>query len=190
MDQLLGWDRKLFSEINSGFPTDHLDSFASFLSSNTTWWIAAFIALVLSWILKKPNLRKALVVGVLGLGLNDAFCSYVLKPTFKRERPCYQMQVKLRKPSCGSRNGMPSNHAANGAVVLSVSRFFLSGISSAIIAGVVILVGWSRIYLGVHFPLDIMVGYLVGSLMGLSFTIIAVKTSAYFKKQSKNAVTH
>jgi len=183
-------DNQLFDKINAGFPMDGLTPLASFLSANSTWWAAAFLWLLMGLLFRKSLWVKAVVVGALALGTSDALCTYVLKPSIQRPRPCHQKEVKLRKGSCGSLHGMPSNHASNGAAVVAVTCFFLPRLVTLGMAFAVFLVGWSRIYLGVHYPLDVLAGFLLGSLLGGMIGFSFIKTTTYLKKISKNNVPH
>ena len=107
-------------------------------------------------------------------------CTDQLTNLFKvqvgRLRPCYdpeiQSLVRLVKPTCGGRYSFFSGHASNsfalalffGGIIKSFSR--LAPYALLLIAA---LIAYSRVYIGVHYPLDILCGTLVGSIIGFAF---------------------
>ncbi|MFK7871728.1 MAG: phosphatase PAP2 family protein [Oligoflexales bacterium] len=106
----------------------------------------------------------------------------MLKPYFARLRPCYQMDhLVLFHDKCGGFWGLPSNHAANG---MSIATYFLVrgypkigffGFFSAF------WVGYSRVYSGVHFPGDVLLGFACGGGIGFLIGILFEKVQSYFR---------
>lgn len=190
VNTLAQWDWLLFDRVNQGLVTSSLDQIAILLSSNLTWWIVVGLVFTGSVLLRKTRLMKAMVIAGLSLGAADALNTYALKPAFGRLRPCHQKTVRLPTGNCGSQFGMPSNHAGNGAAFLVALRFFLTPLSTAIVASAVVAVGWSRIYLGVHFPTDILAGFLVGGVVGGAVAWILIRTSTYISNRPKNDAPH
>lgn len=190
MNTLAQWDWLLFDRVNQGLVTASLDQVAILLSSNLTWWIVVGLVFIGSVFLRKARWMKALLIAGLCLGATDALNTYALKPAFGRLRPCHQKTVRLPTGNCGSQFGMPSNHAGNGAAFLVALGFFLTPVATAIVASAVVAVGWSRIYLGVHFPTDILAGFLVGGLVGGILAWILIKTDSYISNRYKNAAAH
>ena len=109
--------------------------------------------------------------------------THVLKPWFDRQRPCRQeTEIRLLIP-CGPGQSFPSTHAINNAciaILLSLLFPFMR-VPLCIIA---FLIGYSRIYVGVHYPLDVFGGFIIGSLAGISAFFLVKKTEAFISKKS------
>ena len=113
--------------------------------------------------------------------ITDQFTN-LFKDGFQRLRPCYEPAleglVRLVKEGCGGKYGYFSGHASNSfalAVFYSLilkSRFKKSPF---LLIGLACMVSFSRIYLGVHYPLDVISGIIFGALVGFIFYLIWVK---------------
>ena len=182
LEALLQADRSLFSTLN-GAHVDFLDPIMAFVSE--TWaWIPLYLGLIVAlFLVKKPGIlsqplltrRQHVVFGLCGLGallLCFGLCDQLGglgKDTFERLRPCWDPElaptVHLLEGR-GSRFGFPSNHAANcfGLAVLS-SMIFKRRWYTGLMLVWAVLVGYSRIYVGKHFPLDVLCGALLGVLV-------------------------
>jgi undecaprenyl-diphosphatase len=173
LEKLKALDEAAFRAVNSGLNHDVLDPVMAFLSSPWPWWTLAACVAVYAWRGRKRLTITVLLVSGAALGITDAFTYQVLKPAFARERPCHQLQeVMLYEGKCGGDYGFPSNHASNGGAAAAAIAVFSPawGIFAAVLA---FAVGFTRIYLGVHFPADILVGFMVGGLIGFFFARLA-----------------
>ena len=149
----------------SGRPS--FDGMVALLSHRYTWAILGLILFATIVIRRGRGLKTFLLVG-LAVGITDAVTFRLLKPAFARLRPCYSYSeyVRLVVESCGGNFGFPSNHAAN-AMAAAIVVFVLVGKRVGTVAMLVaITIGFTRVYLGVHFPGDIVAGFLVGGLIG------------------------
>ncbi|HYA11691.1 MAG TPA: phosphatase PAP2 family protein, partial [Thermodesulfovibrionales bacterium] len=118
----------------------------------------------------------ALVLGFVSLSLSD-WGSYILKHIFERPRPCNELEGVHLLVGCGSSYSMPSNHAANSfAFAIPFFVFFKNRLRYAFFI-VAFLVSFSRIYVGVHYPSDSLVGGLLG--MGVALSLIGLYNRAY-----------
>ena len=166
MEALLAADVAVFRWINEGLGTRFLDDVMLAVSSRWTWVIiGVVVAAILIWRQRLGVIRFVVVCGIT-MGLADFVTYQIIKPAFSRPRPCYALSaVRLVQDGCGGDYGFPSNHAANamaGAIVLAIyaSRRF-----RPLFFGAAVLVGLSRIYIGVHYPLDVLGGYAVGAFL-------------------------
>ncbi len=123
--------------------------------------------LLVVWILLKEKRRGIVTLVFLGLTLTitDQFSSFFLKEWVGRVRPCHVLEhVRLVATDCNSSYSFPSAHAVNifaAAYFLSqpLKRFALPFYFIAL------LVGYSRVYIGIHYPLDNILGAGIGILI-------------------------
>jgi undecaprenyl-diphosphatase len=115
-----------------------------------------------------------IIATVLAIAMADQIASSVFKPYFLRNRPCYEesiSQVVHVVRGCGGRYGFVSSHASTtfafATLLWLLLRNALRNISYLFYWA--FLVSYSRIYVGVHYPLDLFFGALVGIVSGLLF---------------------
>ena len=138
------------------------------MSSEKTWLVSGLVFLVAAWFYKNPRLNQVLWIAGITIGITDFFCFRFIKPVLHRLRPCYQMDmVRLLEASCGSEYGLPSNHAANSMAFVVVILCFTRSWRWGWLLLLPLIVGISRSYVGVHFPLDVVFGFFIGGGMAL-----------------------
>ncbi len=164
-------DTTLFLYLNS-LGTPFWDPIMIFFSGKLTW-LPLYILIVLfmywqfGWRLVWPLLGAALVVT-----LADQTSVHLFKNIFERLRPCHEPAlqdiVRLATGRCaGGRFGFVSSHAANTfAVAVYLSFLFKRKWFSAFILIWAAGVSYSRIYLGVHYPGDVIGGVILGAICG------------------------
>ena len=159
-------DKSVFIFFNSTVANPFFDVIMPFITESDHWRIP--IALIwLSLIIfggKKGRIVAVLVAVI--LTLSDQVSSFVVKPWVDRVRPCFAMEmVRLLIDQPGSPS-FPSSHASNMAsMALLFSIKYRKYIW--IFIGLAVLVSYSRIYVGVHYPSDIMGGWILGMMCGL-----------------------
>jgi undecaprenyl-diphosphatase len=147
--------------------------------SHKLFWIPLY-AFLLGWLIWKEKWNAVYTLIALGLtiAIADRFTSGFMKPFFARPRPCHDAEigslVHLVENHCGGKWGFASSHAAN---VFGIASFFWIQFGKhyrafAWLFPWALLVAYSRVYLGVHYPADITVGALVGVLAAWLATII------------------
>ena len=145
--------------------------------SQTKTWIPIYILLA-GFIVKKFRNWKTVLLVLIGfgiaVGLSDFICSGLLKPLVCRLRPTHEPALDplhLVNGYVGGKYGFCSSHAANTmAVGLLFALLYKDARATVSLMTWVALVCYSRMYLGVHYPTDIMAGLAVGSLLaGVAF---------------------
>lgn len=181
MKQLIAWDQELFLFLNS-LGTSSWDPF--WLAVTDKWTAIPFYILLLYLSIKTFRIKGTLLllVAVALLITTTDQLSNFFKYGTERLRPCHEpgvMEVmRLVKSYCGGQFSFFSAHAANS---MGVAGFFSLLFRQRYPFLPILLLGWgalvaySRIYLGVHYPLDVITGTAVGLFFGWLYSSLYLK---------------
>lgn len=175
METILNIDKLLFEFINHDLSNRVFDLVLVFFR-NKTVWLPLYLFLISFFIF---NFKKKGIIIILfafvGTGIADYTSSSIIKPAVERLRPCNDPQLNpelVLRVNCGSGYSFTSSHATNhfalGAffylVFLTIYRKYalLFLIWAAIIS-------FAQVYVGVHYPIDVISGALLGTIIGYSF---------------------
>lgn len=181
LDEIIRLDHQLFQAINTGLSNAFFDWLMPILRNKYTW-IPLYIAIIV-FAIRAYKVKGLYFVIFLAatVGMADFGSASIIKPLVKRDRPCnelaFQSQVISRVP-CGSGKSFPSTHASDHfsiALFLVVIfrkkwRYF-----TAIALFWAAIISFAQVYVGVHFPVDITVGMLFGSLIGFLMAKLFLK---------------
>ena len=167
------WDRQLLMLINFDGSAAY-DRFWMLYTNGLTW--VPLAAVVIWCLLRRGGWRHALLIMLmlcLLFVISDFVVASLIKPLVGRIRPSHDAQVMNLLSYVdnyhGGRFGFPSNHASNG---FAVAMFLTLLYRSRIVALSTFLWAcgscYSRMYMGVHFPSDILVGAILGTLFALA----------------------
>lgn len=172
MESILQLDTDLFLYLN-GLGTSTWDGFWMFVTGK--WNAIPLYALLLFLLYKKLGLKNTLLtlvaVAIL-ITITDQVSKYFKYELMLRLRPCYNMPdlVRLVKDSCGGKGGYFSAHAASSMAL----AIFMGQVLKKYFKYIAILlfiwafvVGYSRIYIGVHYPGDVLTGFVFGTVVAL-----------------------
>jgi undecaprenyl-diphosphatase len=185
LDFFYSLDISIFYFINHNISTGFLDKFFSIITNVNNWYIAYVILLAISWI-KGGTRGKLAVVGIILLIITTDQTGYkILKEYFARARPCNALPDVLTPLGCTGSYSFPSNHALNNfAAAVFFYRLFPK--LKWILFITASLVAISRVYLGLHYPSDIIGGAVIGSAFGYVFSIGALEIEKYIKSKKAN----
>lgn len=185
-------DRSLFLFLNTCFAHPLLD----ILFKNSTearFWIVPGLAAAAFFIVKKK--KQALVIlgiSIVLVAITDSFAARVLKPLFERPRPCHpEFLIEGARFLSGMKKSfsMPSVHAVNiFAQAMMLSMFFPRW--TPVYFTFALFIGFSRIYVGVHYPGDVLVGALVGILIAMTIVIAYRKIEYMIRRRKAPAPVH
>ena len=191
MEQLIEFDKELFLLLNNlGNPV--WDDFWNILTNK--WSSIPLYAVLIYLLYKNLGLKGAIISIILVAGMitiTDQLAN-VFKDAFQRPRPCRQEGVmefaRFIAERCG-RYGYFSAHAASSAALAIYMGLMLKPFYSKIFPILIIwaaMVAYSRIYVGVHYPGDILTGMLLGVIVGWIF----YKIQQSLLRKYNNAGTH
>ncbi len=183
IEQIEKWDRELLFAINGA----HSEFF-----DGVMWWVSEpvfgvpfylfFAFLFYKYYGLKNALIMVLAVGI-AVGLSDLAAKHLFKEVFERYRPSHNLEIKhllhFVNGEHGGTYGFVSSHAANmfsiatitGLLLLRKLKYFI--IPALLWAA---LIGYSRIYLGVHYPSDVFGGAMLGAFIGILVYQVVIKS--------------
>lgn len=172
MDSLLALDETLFFIINNDWHVAFLDTILPFWR-NKLFWIPLYVFLISFSLLnfKKQGLYF-IFAAIIAVGIADSVSSQLIKKTIQRQRPCNQEamrnQVDLLVP-CGGGYSFTSSHAANHFALATFISLTLGGLVKGIRLPLFLwagIISFAQVYVGVHFPLDVFCGAILGIFVG------------------------
>ncbi len=181
IDQLESLDQQITLFLN-GFHSSFMDQVMWVITYQYTW-VPLYILLLYFLIKHYPKDWWLWLIGiVLLITATDQFTSSLLKPWIGRLRPCHDPEISPlihNYKKCGGLYSFVSGHSANSFAVATF--FFLLLKDRLRFIGLLFLyatvVAYSRVYLGVHYLGDILVGGMIGSLFAMAFLKLVKLTS-------------
>lgn len=166
----MNWELEILHLVNTTWTSDFLDHFFLAITNlhKVDWIRFGVFPAVLVWILWRSRMRawRGILVVIIGLVISDNICHRVFKPVVGRDRPfvAYPNDIKVSFDYRPGGLSFPSNHASNLTAVSTLITWYAPW-SVWMLAPIVAVVVYSRAYLGVHYPTDLLAGIVFGWML-------------------------
>jgi undecaprenyl-diphosphatase len=169
LDALLGWDERIFRQFNGKWINPVLDRLLPLVTDAGNYLLPFVVIAIVILLVGRVRGIRFLVLAVVSVVVADAIGAHIFKQSFLRARPCIALADVRLLVGCTNLPSFPSNHAVNSCVLATLAtlympRFWLPTMALAM------LVGYSRVYVGVHYPLDVLAGGVLGVVVALAFS--------------------
>lgn len=173
LEFLANFDRDLFLFINHTLANPVTDLIMPYITSDFILKISYAVAMMLVLIFGNARLRWMVLVSLIVILLTDQISAGLLKGVIGRMRPCHALdpsQINLLV-GCGGGKSMPSAHATNafGQAIFWSWGHKKVGPYLFIYAALIAL---SRVFVGVHYPFDVLVGAIIGFSVGIAVILV------------------
>ncbi len=175
IEYLIEIDKSILLAIN-GLHNNFFDFLMDLISKKSTW-IPIYLFFI--FILIKKYGREGIFITlllILTVSVADLVSVHLFKNVFERLRPCHDPSLQgllhLVDGNCGGKYGFVSSHSANMFALATIFYMFVRKyfkMSYIPLVAWAALIGYSRVYLGVHYPGDVLAGAVVGIIIGLIF---------------------
>lgn len=191
-DFLYSIDLSVFYFFNHTISAGFLDKFFSIITNVNNWYVTYIILLGIS-IFNGGRKGKLAAIGVIILIIiSDQVGYHVLKELVKRIRPCNALADAITPLGCTGSFSFPSNHALNNFAAATFYYRLYPDLKWVLYIAAS-LVSISRVYLGLHYPSDILGGAVIGIIFGYilsAFVLLLDKklTNNKSKKIGSNSI--
>lgn len=181
IDSLLQLDREWFIAINTGWQNAFWDVVCPFMRHQSNWYVVYAALLLLCYMIWGKKAGWVMLSAALLILVSDQISANLIKNTVQRLRPCNEpslVGLVRNIVGCGKGYSFVSAHATNHfaiAVFFSIlfKRYFKWTYFIALPWAA--LIAFSQVYVGVHYPLDVICGAALGSVLGYIAGIVLTK---------------
>jgi len=179
--ELQQFDTELFLKIHRSLGNDFFD-FIMPLLRNRFFWAPLYLFIIVFCIKQYKKQGYYIIIGILiTFAAGDLVASRLIKPNVQRIRPCNEVTLVnkiIKRVPCGSGYSFPSAHATNHfAIAIFLISVFYRKWKLILPIGLTwaALIAFAQIYVGVHYPIDTVVGAILGTCIGLIISTIYKK---------------
>jgi undecaprenyl-diphosphatase len=194
IDGILRLDKKLFVLLNTSFSNSLFDFLFPYITDFDTWVLPAIVLIYFFY--KKENTKAlyVLALSIILVCITDPLCVRIIKHAFNRLRPSHpDVYIESARYLVGRKASLsfPSAHAMNIFAQATLFTLFYKD-KWVYFMSFASLIGFSRIYVGVHYPLDVFGGAALGALCGaiLFYSAQGFIHSRYIASLQINALKH
>jgi undecaprenyl-diphosphatase len=166
LEALLGWDEHVFRLLNEGWLHPVLDHVMPLVTDTRNYLIPFTLAAIVILYVGRLRGLRFLVLATVSVVVADAISAHVFKQAVFRTRPCIALEGVRQLVGCVNSPSFPSNHAVNAAALATLATLSMPRLWAPAVA-LAMLVGYSRIYVGTHYPLDVLAGGVLGIAIAL-----------------------
>jgi len=179
------FDAGLFHLINQGGKNALFDAVMPVISDIRYFLLPAVVFWFMLILKKDVKKRTVAVMILLAITTSDLVSAHVLKPFFQRQRPFHSLseihyyrggEWRLTpgkmEASTSTNFSLPSSHATNMFAAAVFLSWFFRGFAWLYFL-MAVLVCYSRVYLGMHYPLDLVAGGVFGTAIGIFYILLA-----------------
>jgi membrane-associated phospholipid phosphatase len=173
LKKIIEIDKYLFLKINQGSRNSFFDTVMPFIREPNFWSPLYLFLVVFVFINFGKKAFWWLLGGIITFTYTELISSHILKPLIARPRPCmdseFSAKVRLLANYCGSNGSFTSSHAANHfglAMFFFITLKHLAPTYSYLFFVWATLICFAQIYIGVHYPTDVIGGAALGMLIG------------------------
>lgn len=172
MNELLQLDKEIFTFINSGLANPVTYFLMPYITEFKVWlplYLFGMLYLLYRFRIKGMYI---LIILLFAVGLCDLINAQILKEYFARVRPCRALENVNLLIHCGGGLSFPSNHAVNNFAAATVLSSYFKR-KKGVFFFFASLVALSRVFVGVHYPGDVIAGAIEGMIIGSLLVYLA-----------------
>ena len=172
IDKFIELDKALMIFLNKNISNSLFDVIMPIITSKDFLTVIGLILIFHLVLFCGKRGKIAILVLIFAAGASDAICAQIIKPWIGRLRPSHEFIefINLLVPK-GGKWSFPSNHAANSFAFATVLSYFFDH-KKSILFTTASIIAFSRVYVGVHYPLDIIFGAIIGYI--LSWIVLSI----------------
>ena len=190
------WDEQWFWLINREWRSEWLDVIMPYWRHKLFWMPFYFFLAAFLWFNFRQKALYFLLGAALTIGIADMTSSQLIKKSVERLRPCNDQELKEEVNllvRCGGGYSFTSSHATNH---FALAFFFLLTLGRRMGGWRWLFLFWAasiaygQVYVGVHYPVDVLVGAMIGSMIGIGVAFLykslkGLRISYFYEKESR-----